>query len=173
MINTHYSRALHGASFYSTAMMIAEDLIEAFESTKKGVPLLCYTGLSGITSATMIAYFLNDNRFPVHHAYVRKVGEKSHGCPVESDNFTKHAKRIVPIFVDDFIDSGDTARYVMTSIESEFRGEIPATSFLHDVTDYGGMFTDCKIPHILTGSRCDSPNDYKIELFPELWYDLI
>jgi len=117
--------------FHSTIKMVAEDLVGQFDDLEKGEPVFCYTGLSGITNATMIAYLVHqlNKDLPVHHIYVRKQGEKSHGDEVECSMMVKsysECRKWIPIFVDDFIDEGDTVNYVMTRARKYMGNYCPA-----------------------------------------------
>lgn len=90
-------------------------------------PLLMYSGMSGISSATALSlavYRQCGRNIPM--VYVRKDGERSHGSRVEHD-YLYRDYTYTGYFVDDFIDSGDTRHRVITEVEEAgflFDGEI-------------------------------------------------
>lgn len=118
LVNTHYDKALSPLALKTWGKEMAESIVNL--CSDKSHPILIYTGLSGITAATAISINLPDN-FSHGLAYVRKNGEKSHGCKVErggnypaTDIEKANAKYI---FVDDFYASGKTATRVFAEYQ--------------------------------------------------------
>jgi orotate phosphoribosyltransferase len=70
------------------------------------VPVLVFTGFSGITFATALAFEFHKRGKSVDMILVRKQYEQSHGNPVHSS--TSDFKDRTYVFVDDFISSGAT-----------------------------------------------------------------
>lgn len=107
MSNTHYSLAFEPAKLAKWAEREAERLANLFVNTT-GKPVLVYTGLSGVSTATALMLALDKYEVKYGMAYVRKTGENSHGAPVETANFT--GGNYYMVFVDDFVCGGDTTR---------------------------------------------------------------
>ena len=110
---SHYSKAQSPKEMYSFAKKAAKALIEWADKNNYH-PVLCYSGMSGIATATAISIALHNKRpsFEYGMIYVRKENEKSHGFRTEMAN----ADCGVLVFVDDFIDSGDTMKYVCAKV---------------------------------------------------------
>lgn len=98
-------------------MRIAKEVKALIDSGR--TPVLCYTGMSGVTAANAIALHM-----PAKYAdklamyYVRKDGEKSHGQRVEVSGMQNITHLAPPtfIFCDDFISQGQTLVNVMTAM---------------------------------------------------------
>lgn len=81
-----------------------------------GVPVLLYSGMSGVAHATALQLELHRRSVKVFMAYIRKPYEESHGSRVQTDipysyssQRDKDAFRDnVVFFVDDFVASGAT-----------------------------------------------------------------
>lgn len=108
-VSTHYSRALEPNYMYDWAVEAAPKLINAVRrSFPDHFPVLVYTGMSGISHAAYLACELHQYEdFPFGQMYVRKAGEQSHGSRVEAQ-LPYTDQPLLLIFVDDFIDSGET-----------------------------------------------------------------
>ncbi len=182
-MTTHYSRALQGETFHETCSIMAEGIAEGFSEIGVGHPVLCYSGMSGIASATMMGYFLSQRGLKVGYIYVRKSDEESHGTPIETSS-NGSIDYGVPVFVDDFCDTGSTLLFVMKSVRRYvFGNQGPAANkgfrFLRKRRKWLECDTPCytipsytipTIPHILTGENTETdPSDYEYDLFPELW----
>lgn len=122
--STHYSAALNASALDETCTELAASIKRKSEETGL-IPLLLYSGMSGIALATAISIALwRDHKMEPMMMYVRKPDEDSHGSRVESSKglFTqikwneeehKHTKKDVRrlvVFVDDFICSGRTTK---------------------------------------------------------------
>jgi hypothetical protein len=114
-MSSHYSCAFH-SSFNSRAREVAKKIVDMFEEIGKGYPVLCYTGFSGITLATLIAQHIRMLGMRVEHIYVRKEGEKSHGGVYYEFSCRNLGSQAVPLFVDDFISTGDTHEHVRKNL---------------------------------------------------------
>lgn len=108
---SHYSLAQKPAQLSEWAKSIAEDII----NHKIESPVLVYSGMSGISSATAIS--LNLHALGCNHGmvYIRKQGEMSHGSPVEHEHTS--SKDRTYIFVDDFLDYCSTLNYCHDKME--------------------------------------------------------
>jgi len=116
--NTHYSEALKVGPLYEAASDAARRL-EKFVRKSGAVPVLAFTGLSGISHATMLAHcLLNEFQIQAGMVYIRKPHEESHGGEIESN--IPHGKTFAFYFVDDFIDTGTTYDRVNDCCTAEF-----------------------------------------------------
>lgn len=175
-MSSHYSQAFT-PNFSTKCRYAAKELARQFEGLGKGYPVLCYTGFSGVTAATMLAMYLSELGLRVEQIYVRKPGEKSHGSHVEfsNRNLGQHA---VPVFVDDFVDTGGTHNMVKNALIEfhEYTFEVPhlqrtyedwyafyCLSELEDIDFWDGDNPWQLIPHVLIG------DDTSVDLRPELW----
>lgn len=107
----HYSIAQNVGVLSSWSRDSARNIHRTF-SHDDNITALIYSGMSGIALATAVqlAYY-SEYEKKLQMIYVRKENEFSHGnavefnfIPYESGNNTNHNL----IFVDDFIDTGDT-----------------------------------------------------------------
>lgn len=119
MNTTHYSDSMLPAVLATWAVVMARDIVNKF--SKKGefascIPVLCYSGMSGIAHATALSLELSKKKnFIFNLIYVRKQNESTHGHSVEwSSSYSKRSKYML-IFVDDFISSGTTQDYTLSS----------------------------------------------------------
>lgn len=120
--STHYSRAQRAKDLTTWAANAAASLARQF-AVVDGTPVLCYSGMSGVALATALEIELYNNHpsFKFDMAYVRKVGERSHGQGVEHNiRGIFRAGEHIGVFVDDMIDSGDTLRHVNGSLKKFF-----------------------------------------------------
>lgn len=116
---SHYSNAqiprLLSTWAWASAQMLARRYGKG--GTQYGVesPVLVYTGMSGVASATALVLAMErlpkSLQFAYGMAYIRKEHEKSHGQPVEfewvnTSRGLREAQAVV--FVDDFICLGTT-----------------------------------------------------------------
>lgn len=126
-MSTHYSKAQDPAHMSSWAQRAAIQLVEMWKGKELRVPVLLYSGMSGVASATALSLELAVRDIKFGMMYVRKVGEQSHGMAVEhylppvleDEGF----KRYEPVFVDDFTACGDTMRYCLKVLKQK-RGEV-------------------------------------------------
>jgi orotate phosphoribosyltransferase len=88
------------------------------------LPVLVYTGLSGVSTATALALALDEYEVKYGMAYVRKTGEQSHGSPVERTGNISAGVKYYMVFVDDFICGGDTAHRCYKKMNTTFRKPI-------------------------------------------------
>lgn len=107
-MGTHYSFSQNPKKLNDWAEAVAERIKLA------NLPniMLCYTGMSGISSATALMLKLHEKNILVEMCYVRKPDEESHGNPVELSTTSDYCPSFTKIFVDDFIASADTFRRV-------------------------------------------------------------
>jgi len=174
MISSHYSRAFQREDFTDTIEYLANKVVDSFEETGVGYPILCYSGFSGITSATLLAYFIQ-KRMRVEQLYVRKKGEQegSHGMLIEYS--TTNLQGGVLVFVDDFLDTGTTLEYVISKVNNwMYFKQLPQrfSTDCHYEDDSG--YNHPKVPHILTGEFCkDGGAAPTIDLYKEQWYDTL
>ncbi len=115
--STHYSNSMDPVALSQIAVKFAKDLLHLFPRSNF---VLCYSGMSGISSATILGLKLQEIDRLAGMMYVRKYNEKSHGQQVERHSFDLKNKfrGIRPIFVDDFICDGDTLRYVVSKVRT-------------------------------------------------------
>lgn len=132
-MSTHYSLALQPVLLLARADIWAKELIgkcKKGRAKQKKIPILCYSGMSGVAAATALALALHtlNPKFKFHMAYVRKKHEDSHGNSVEHDlehqTDTDWDESFL-VFVDDFICSGDSRRYVVEKVYDKFRRHFP------------------------------------------------
>lgn len=113
MYCSHYdsAQALGKLSVYAKTQ--ATQLIKLFarKDYKGYIPLLAYSGMSGVAFATMLSFYLTEAKVKHEMAYVRKKNEKAHGSRIEVKTYSKEKRQFV--FVDDFIDSGGTFDFVI------------------------------------------------------------
>lgn len=127
---THYSDAQRPAALFDKASEIVEKIFrQFFTEEQEYLPVLSYSGMSGISAVTAVSYLLQQKLekvalpYAFGMAYVRKPNEESHGLPVEFDYvYGRHSLPLCTlpkslIFVDDFIDSGHTRDYVFQHVE--------------------------------------------------------
>lgn len=106
MINsTHYSNSMQPDELAKIADDFSKQLVHLFP---KSSFVLCYSGMSGISSATILGLKLREVGRLAGMMYVRKERESSHGISVEREWWHVRYRAIQPIFVDDFISSGET-----------------------------------------------------------------
>ena len=116
---SHYSLAQKPKEIVAWSNIIAEKIKTQFDSS--GImPVLIYSGMSGIASATSISHsFYNLCGKNLYMVYVRKQDERSHGSNIEYEklnieneffnyNAKIHEVKCCLIFVDDFICTGET-----------------------------------------------------------------
>lgn len=122
-MGTHYSKAQDPAYMTEWARTAYTQLTGLWEGKKDRVPVLVYSGMSGIASATVLSLVLHKHGVVFGMVYVRKVGEQSHGYGIEhhlpelwsSEGYA----RLEPVFVDDFISTGETMRYCISRLKEE------------------------------------------------------
>lgn len=172
-VSSHYSRAFQKEDFYDTVQYLAKNVCDLFDELKVGYPILCYSGFSGITSATLLAYFIQQ-RMRVEQLYVRKPNESSHGSHIEYS--TRRLNGGVLIFVDDFVETGETLSYVtgevnkwIKSLEKNSRPQ-PFNSDCKSILEF-----DCiepNVPYVLTGEFAYGDcYPYSIDFMKEQWYN--
>lgn len=132
----HYSLA-HKTQDLIRYTESAVDSILAFQKGKRSkvIPLIMYSGFSGSALGIAIAIqYYKQTKQVLHQMYVRKINEESHGSHIETDSYDllydvfRHNKKltgipkqkILPIFVDDFTDTGATRKYVVKEVSKYF-----------------------------------------------------
>lgn len=120
LLSGHYSYALNPLVLSEIAERRAKQIKETVVTNK--VPVLVFTGFSGIALATAIALELTKLKFSFHMLMVRKQGEadQCHGDTVQC-SLSRLTKDCCFIFVDDFVDSGKTLARMNTTV-SKFGG---------------------------------------------------
>lgn len=133
-MGTHYSFGQNPEQLNDWAEAVAERIKFA------NIPniMLCYTGMSGVSSATALMLKLHEKNIPVEMCYVRKPDEKSHGNPVEISTTLNSRQYFTKIFVDDFIDQANTFKRV----EVECGGEINFLALQISSSDFNLPFWD-------------------------------
>ena len=128
---SHYSNVQQPALLQAKADLWAKWLMRECKARGKGqtvAPILVYTGLSGIGSATALSMrlaSLSGNRFKFGMIYVRKPNERSHGSKIETQLDEIGDMPVKLFFVDDFISAGYTfTRTMLTAIYYQYRGTI-------------------------------------------------
>lgn len=113
MYTSHYGCSQNLGELSIKAEKIAKALKAEFrkKSYKGFIPLLAYSGMSGITFATMLSFYLTKKKALHGMAYVRKKNEQSHGGMIELATHSSQNYQIV--FVDDFVSSGASCEYVL------------------------------------------------------------
>ena len=124
-MGTHYSHAQDGHILMRWAKektRILKDL-----DVDQGQVVLCYTGMSGVAYATALMLELTSAGVLHKMCYIRKPDEKTHGRPVERSELLFVDDGDTYVFVDDFIESGATLRYVGECLDKE----VPGVSITH------------------------------------------
>lgn len=130
MYGSHYSQSMNAQEMQSWGSRIVEHIEEIFFADNAvhadKIPMLCYTGMSGIAAASTInALMSGEHCYKMCSMYVRKSDEQSHGLPVEFF-VGYHSKKIdspedfIFIFCDDFVESGKTMGRVIQAIKDQF-----------------------------------------------------
>jgi hypothetical protein len=119
---SHYSKAQKPKLLAEWATIAFDDLgkIERLKDPES-YPVLVYTGLSGISAATALSMEMAVRDMKFGMCYVRKPKEECHGSSLEMeliDPRDECGTKAIPIFVDDFIASGDTMRRCADATES-------------------------------------------------------
>lgn len=130
---SHYGRSLQPGKLFPWAAAMAESIRAKFfapDVPERIYPILIYTGMSGVTTATAImAHFVQEHaKARIGMMYIRKENELSHGSRVESslsDGIFSNEQIPVFIFVDDFVDGGLTAARVISKAAQNLSREIP------------------------------------------------
>lgn len=193
-MGSHYSKAFEGHKFYQSLRYAADEIVQEFENAGVGFPVLCYSGFSGTTAATVLALYISES-MRVEQLYVRKPTEKCHGNPIESSSDDLSGG--VPIFVDDFVSSGYTLNYVMFMVfrylignigysgfegfefldndesrESAERQEFTGPSELTVPEVFMGVHDLPLVPHVLIGDNSGCFEKI-VDIMPELWEDKV
>lgn len=134
-MSTHYSCSLDALQLNMRATQLAASIAILTLGEKTGaLPILLYTGMSGIAGATAIAMALwRDHQIEPGMMYVRKENEVSHGSPIERSEFNMFQRRTrrdgreyvedIPcfvIFVDDFVGTGATVERCKKALADVF-----------------------------------------------------
>jgi hypothetical protein len=173
-MSSHYSQAFK-PSFISQCYNAAELIVNDFRHYGKGYPVLCYSGFSGITAATMIYVYIKDMGMRVEQIYVRKPGEKSHGGEIEFSN-RNIGSQAVPVFVDDFIDRGETherVRQALIAHHNKTERHLPHYEpwsgffFLSDLEEIKPIFDDNYLENVMPFVLINGI--VECDLRPELW----
>ncbi len=113
---SHYGISMKANELKKWAKLVSKFIVADCKEDKV-IPVLIYTGMSGITAATALAlHFPVKFRFILE--YVRKEKEESHGCRVENSDSVNcrfdTPNNVRYYLVDDFICSGATLRSMLT-----------------------------------------------------------
>lgn len=162
MPTTHYGHAMRILELSDNAREMAE-AFRSFMSERGNQPVaICYRGMSGVATATalMLAILRTESEdhavLPlITMVYVRKEGEKSHGFEVE---FSKQDRKLplsclegmALIFVDDFIDSGDTRNATFAAIARSQREGVDDLERYIDTAEFytlvsPGYCSECRV----------------------------
>lgn len=136
------------------------------------IPVLCYSGMSGVAHATALALELYKIGLKFHMGYVRKDTERSHGCQVETSNDVSDSGKMgVLVFVDDFISSGNTREYVVSKISNITNVKITEQFSLNAL----GALDKIAIPNTFDniGVYIDSDNSHKKKTLYQIILDNI
>lgn len=121
MILTHYGASMRPKALTDQVVVMVQKFIERFTDPNDRI-VLFYSGMSGVASATALTTVISVATDAVPSiaslVYVRKEHERSHGEPIEISvlNDIEPTDRLIPIFIDDFICSGDTFLYVKKQV---------------------------------------------------------
>jgi orotate phosphoribosyltransferase len=130
-MSTHYSFGLEPTKLAKWAKDMAKSLTQKRKPGQSYV--LCYSGMSGISLATALALEYAKKDKTLGMMYVRKKGEKSHGCTVESE-MRDTKKNVMFVFVDDFVSTGETRNYTINQARKELKEKWSEKNLL---TQYG------------------------------------
>lgn len=131
--STHYAISQNMVEMIEKSIRNAKQLVESFEG-KKYIPILIYSGMSGIALATGLAMELHRTypNFNFAMGYIRKPDEKSHGHILEYSlprtyydgneyiHIPQENLKFTPVFVDDMVSSGVTLFYTYEKFLEEF-----------------------------------------------------
>lgn len=118
---THYSNSLIPNELNRISKIQAKKILKDFAGNgkfKKFMPRFIYSGMSGVSAATALALNLKqlNPRFKFNMSYVRKKREKSHGQKIEFSYYDYEInKKELIIFVDDFVEQGNSLVYTYTN----------------------------------------------------------
>jgi len=119
-IGTHYSYAMNPRVMTEWANETA-DRIKCLLNNIKEHPILIYSGMSGINHAAYLSRSLYERDVNFDQFYLRKNEERkeTHGNAEELSSFHIHCEYgVIYIFVDDFIDRGNTFKRVLKAAQS-------------------------------------------------------
>ena len=130
-VTTHYDYSQNIAKLNAFAEKRAKRLVALFNKPafKGYIPLLVYSGMSGISFATLLGLHLGKLNKRYGMAYVRKDKEESHGQKIEFTIYSSDAKYQF-VFVDDFICSGSTFEHALSNSIKTLRADISHISHL-------------------------------------------
>lgn len=122
--SSHYSLALNPRAIRAWAKREAVFLEKAINKNFPGCrPVLVYSGMSGISHASCLAYALLNLGIECKQIYVRKKNEESHGNRIETSNFNRNHKYVL-VFVDDFIGGGITLNHCIGGAKKKYYDEM-------------------------------------------------
>lgn len=152
-VGSHYSQVFNTQMMIDLAAEKATILKTVYEQNKI-VPILVYSGFSGSTFAMAISMALHNLNIPFEQMYVRKVDEISHGQSIESSTSYLQSKHHFLVFVDDFISTGDTLKYVIEKAVTRFKEQSVVRPYVLVLTQYSlpGGFFSISISEILSAS---------------------
>lgn len=113
-MGTHYSFA-QDKTLLSWAEKTFKKLM-AHCKKNKIKPVLAYSGMSGISSATAIYLVALQNKQSIGMMYIRKDDELCHGRDIETNKVYTNGNQSQVFFVDDFISSGATLKHTLRKI---------------------------------------------------------
>ena len=115
--SSHYSYALNPEYMILWSKKMAKTIQTLIKSNKGlGYPVLCYSGMSGINHVAYLSMALTTLKVKFGQMYVRKDGEYAHGMNIEQTSFMHRKRKILLIFVDDFISSGKTLKQTVRKV---------------------------------------------------------
>lgn len=152
-VGSHYSQVFNTQMMIDLAAEKATILKTVYQQNKT-VPVLVYSGFSGSTFAMAISMALHNLNIPFEQMYIRKVDEKSHGQSIESSTSYLLAKHHFLVFVDDFISTGTTLKYVVENALTRFKDQSVVRPYVLVLTQYAlpQGFLSISISEILTVS---------------------
>ena len=136
----HYSLGQRPLLLASWAKKAATQLRKTLEKEfgPDARPIFVYRGMSGIAHATALSLEWERRsrswmrQLPGSFAYVRKPNEKSHGCEVEFEIAPNLDNApIIPVFVDDFVSSGETRVRTMRAFHMQAPYRLMASDFMN------------------------------------------
>lgn len=121
-MSTHYSQALCSETSWKLIKQRGEDL-KAYCLKWNLDPIIIYSGMSGISYATLLGLWFEQNQVNHYKMYVRKEFEESHGKPIEHslDMGWSEYRGQVLVFVDDFVEYGITRKRCLTAVFNHFK----------------------------------------------------
>jgi len=112
----HYAYSQEPNALMDAGIALVEDLTEELGDRKFA---LVYTGMSGVSIATVMSTLMRERYKQFRMIYVRKQDEESYGSKIETPlGWTKFSKKkqFTLVFVDDFRQTGSTRCFAMRQV---------------------------------------------------------